>query len=145
MLVKEMSLKQMLDFKPNDEDMVMLDLDVVTYIKVSMVSIMKEINYNFIRYLFNHDQKDDLISTMKNINSTIFYDFIYKDSEDDKRAITIFELYSTKPYAETEMLINELLSDYTHDAEVIFDFYTHDNHEYRLTNIDGIIKTDQLK
>ena len=145
MLVKEMSLKQMLDFKPNDEDMVMLDLDVVTYIKVSMVSIMKEINYNFVRYLFNHDQKDDLISTMKNINSTIFYDFIYKDSEDDKRAITIFELYSTKPYAETEMLINELLSDYTHDAEVIFDFYTHDNHEYRLTNIDGIIKTDQLK
>ena len=145
MLVKEMSLKQMLDFKPSDEDMVMLDLDVVTYIKVSMVSIMKEINYNFVRYLFNHDQKDDLISTMKNINSTIFYDFIYKDSEDDKRAITIFELYSTKPYAETEMLINELLSDYTHDAEVIFDFYTHDNHEYRLTNIDGIIKTDQLK
>ena len=145
MLVKEMSLKQMLDFKPSDEDMVMLDLDVVTYIKVSMVSIMKEINYNFVRYLFNHDQKDDLVSTMKNINSTIFYDFIYKDSEDDERAITIFELYSTKPYAETEMLINELLTDYSHDAEVIFDFYTHDNHEYRLTNIDGIVKTDQLK
>ncbi len=145
MLVKEMSLKQMLDFKPSDEDMVMLDLDVVTYIKVSMVSIMKEINYNFVRYLFNHDKKDDLINSMKNINSTIFYDFIYKDNEDNERAITIFELYSTKPYAETEMLINELLADYSHDAEVIFDFYTHDNHEYRLTNIDGIVKTDQLK
>lgn len=144
MLFKEMSLKQMLDFKPSDEDMAMLDLDVVTYVKVSMVSIMKEINYNFIRYLFNHTQKDDLISTMKNINSTVFYDFVYENN-DDKRAITIFELYSTKTYTETEMLINEMLSEYTHDAEVIFDFYTHDNHEYRLTNIDGIVKTDQLK
>lgn len=144
MLFKEMSLKQMLDFKPSDEDMAMLDLDVVTYIKVSMVSIMKEINYNFIRYLFNHAQKDELISTMKNINSTIFYDFVYENN-DDKRAITIFELYSTKTYTETEMLINELLAEYTHDAEVIFDFYTHDNHEYRLTNIDGVVKTDQLK
>ena len=139
-----MSLKQMLDFKPSDEDMAMLDLDVVIYIKVSMVSILKEINYNFIRYLFAHEQKDDFISTMKNINSTIFYDFEYQNG-DDKRAITIFELYSNKTYTETEMLIKEMLADYTHDAEVIFDFYTHDNHEYRLTNIDGVVSTDQLK
>ena len=60
MLTKEMNLKYMLDFKPNDEDMAMLDLDVVTYLKVSLVSIDKEINYNFIRFFFDKEKMTEL-------------------------------------------------------------------------------------
>lgn len=145
MLVENMSLRQMLDFKPSDEDMAMLPLDVVVYLKVTMVSIEKEINYNFVRFLFNHERKDELINCMKDIHKTMFYDYSYKVDEDDTRAITIFELYSKENYTATELLLNELLNEYSHDAEVIIDLYTHDNHEYRLSNLDGIVKNDQIK
>ena len=39
MLSSKMTLKDMLEFKPNDEDMAVLDLDVVTYIRLTMVSV----------------------------------------------------------------------------------------------------------
>ena len=55
-----MTLKDMLEFKPNDEDMAVLDLDVVTYIRLTMVSVDKRINYNFMKFLLNdEDDKDN--------------------------------------------------------------------------------------
>lgn len=145
MLVNNMSLRQMLDFKPSDEDMALLPLDVVVYLKVTVVSTLKEINYNFVRYLFNHERKDEVINLFKDVHKTIFYDFNYKVDEDDNRAITICELYSKENYTATELLLNALLQEYSHDAEVIIDLYTHNNHEYRLSNLDGIVKNDQIK
>ena len=55
------------------------------------------------------------------------------------------ELYSKQNYVQTESLLNDILSEYTHEAEVLFDIYTHDDHEYRLSNLDGIVKNDQLR
>lgn len=143
MLTKDMSLREMLEFKPNDEDMAVLDLDVVTYLKISMISIDKQINYGFIRFLFEEDG-DEVHRTFKDIDDTIFYDFEYR-KDDDVRAITITELYSKDPYAATEILLRGLMDKYSHDAEVVIDLYTHDGKEYRLSNLDGIVKTDQLK
>lgn len=144
MLTKEMNLKYMLDFKPNDEDMAMLDLDVVTYLKVSLVSIDKEINYNFIRFFFDKEKMRELNLYFKDLNKTVFYDFTYAKDE-DTRVITIFELYSLKTLSDTESYIEEILNEYTHDAEVIIDIYSHDNHEHRISNLDGVVKNDHLK
>lgn len=143
MLTKKMSLKAMLDFSPNDEDMAVLDLDTVVYLKLAVISIAKEINYNFIRFIFKEGEKE-MASYFKNLAQTVFYDFEYRKG-DDNRAITISEFYALKPYTETEMFINELLQKYSHEAEVIFDFYTHDRHIYRLSNLDGIVVNDQLR
>lgn len=150
MLSSKMTLKDMLEFKPNDEDMAVLDLDVVTYIRLTMVSVDKRINYNFMKFLLNdEDDKDnyrgqEVRSMIKNIDKSVLYDFeLIKD--DIKRAITITELYSKQNYTDTEALFHEILDVYTHDADVIFDFFTHDNHEYRLSNLDGAVVLDVLK
>lgn len=139
-----MSLRQMLDFKPSDEDMAMMDLDAVTYTKAAVVSIQKEINYNFIRFLFDKERIDEMKSYFKDIDKTVFYDFAYQKDE-DTRFITIFELYSLKPLSESEIFIEEILNEYSHDAEVIFDLYSFDNHEHRISNLDGVVKNDHLK
>lgn len=139
-----MSLRQMLDFKPNDEEMAMMDLDVVTYVKAAIVSIQKEINYNFIRFMFDKERIDEMRSYFKDSDKTVFYDFAYQ-KEEDTRFITVFELYSLKPLSESEIFIEEQLNEYTHDAEVIFDLYSFDNHEHRISNLDGVVKNDHLK
>ena len=54
MLSENMPLRKMLDFSPSDMDMAMLPLDVTVYVKVSVVSLSREDNYGFIRYLFTN-------------------------------------------------------------------------------------------
>ena len=54
MLTDNMPLKKMLDFMPNDLDMAMLDLDIVVYLKVTVVSNSNIYNYNF----FQHGHAD---------------------------------------------------------------------------------------
>lgn len=140
MLVKNMSLRRMVDFKPHSEDMAMLDLDVVLYIKVSIVSLYKEDNYNFLRFLFNDA---DINEYFKDLNKTIIYDFDGTKTNQE-RFVSIFELYGLKNYFQSSIYLKELLENYTHEADVIFDFYTHDDKEYRLSNLDGIVKLEQL-
>ena len=136
-----MSLRTMVDFKPDETDMAMLDLDVVVYVKATIVSIEKEVNYGFVRYMFAGAMFEEVVSTFKEVNKTIFYDFNHKD----ERAMTIFELYSTQPYMHTSSLLQDILEGYDHAADVIFDIYTHDDHEYRLSNINGIVVNDKLR
>lgn len=140
MLYKEMSLRQMIDFKPNSEDMAVLPLDVVLYIKVSIVSLYKEDNYNFLRFLFNDP---DLNEYIKDLNSTIIYDFDGSNTNQE-RFVTILELYGLKNYFQTSSYLKELLEFYTHEADVIIDIYTHDDKEYRLSNLDGIVKLEEM-
>lgn len=140
MLVNNMTLRQMVDFKPSEEDMAMLPLDVVLYIKVSIVSLEKEDNYNFIRFLFNDP---DLNNYIKDINKTIIYDFDGKQTIQE-RVVTIFEMYGNKPYMETSEYLKDLLNEYDHIADVLIDIYTHDDKEYRLSNLDGVVKLEEL-
>ena len=137
MLTNNMNLKQMLEFKPSENDMAMLPLDIVLYIKISIVSLFKEDNYEFIRFFFNDP---DLKEYLKDIDKTIIYDFNTKQ----ERIVSIFELYGTKNYGLSSIYIKELLENYNHNADVIIDIYTHDDKEYRLSNLDGIVKLEEL-
>ena len=135
-----MSLRKMIEFRPDDADMAMLPLDVVVYIKASIVSSDKNTNYDFIRYLF----KDENMSYyFKDLNKTIFYDFDGRNSGQEK-VVTIFELYSLFNYENTSNYLQELLMYYNHEADVLIDLYTPDSKEYRLSNLDGIVKLEQM-
>ena len=72
---------------------------------------------------------------------TTFYDFEYKG----ERFITIAELFAKEKVSEIELLLKEIMEKYTHEAEVIFDLYTHDDHAYRLSNLDGVIKYEEMR
>ena len=130
----------MIEFKPNDVDMAMLPLDVVVYIKASIVSLDKNDNYDFIRYLF---ADENMPVYFKDLNDTVFYDFDGRHLGQEK-VVTIFELYSMYNYENTSQYLEELLQSYTHEADVLIDLYTHDSKEYRLSNLDGIVKLEQM-
>ena len=136
-----MNLKAMSEFMPNEEDMAMLDLDVVVWVKLSIISNLKEVNYSFIRFFFDQKENSDLFLAFKDLMKTTFYDFEYKS----ERFITIAELFAKEKVSEIELLLKEIMEKYTHEAEVIFDLYTHDDHAYRLSNLDGVIKYEEMR
>ena len=140
MLLDNMSLKQMVNYEPNDEEMAMLPLDVVVYLKVSLISLEAKDNYDFIRYLFSDE---NINSYFKDYNKTLFYDFDGTKTHQE-RFITIFELYSLYNYDNVSDYLKQLLEFYTHEADVIIDFYTHDSKKYRLSNLDGIVKLENI-
>ena len=135
-----MTLKNMIDFKPTAEEMAMLALDVVVYCKVSIISFNKDDNHDFIRYLFSDD---DIIFYFKDLNKTKIYDFDGTKTDQEKY-ITIFELYGLYNYENTSQYLYELLENYNHQADVIIDIYTHDSKAYRLSNLDGIVKLEEI-
>lgn len=141
MLHQDMNLKVMSEFMPNEEDMAMLDLDVVVWVKLSIISNLKEVNYSFIRFFFDQKENSDLFLAFKDLLKTTFYDFEYKG----ERFITIAELFAKEKVSEIELLLKEIMEKYTHEAEVIFDLYTHDDHAYRLSNLDGVIKYEEMR
>ncbi|MBP5279429.1 MAG: hypothetical protein J6Z03_03015 [Erysipelotrichaceae bacterium] len=140
MITSNMSLRKMIEFRPDDVDMAMLPLDVVVYIKASIVSLDKDDNYAFIRYLFSDENMKEYF---KDLNDTVFYDFDARNTSQEK-FITIFELYSLYNYENTSAYLNDMLLYYTHEADVLIDFYTHDSKQYRLSNLDGIVKLEQM-
>ena len=136
-----MNLRQMIDFRPNQEDMALLDLDVVVYGKASIVSLNKKDNYDFVRYLFT---EQDFNIYFKEYEKTVFYDFDGTHTRQEK-FVTVFELYSLYNYANTSDYLKEMLEAYSHEADVIIDLYTHDAHAYRLSNLEGIVKLEQME
>ncbi len=140
MLVNNMTLKQMLSFKPSSEDMAMLPLDVVLYIKVHVVSLSKEENYDFIRFFFNDP---DIKEYIKDLNKTIVYDFDGTNTNQE-RFVSILELYGTKNFTETSDYLKDLLELYTNQAETLINIYTHDDKAYLLSNLDGVVKLEAL-
>ena len=141
MLDKKMSLIEMINYKPSDMDMATLPLDIIVYIRVSIVSLYKEDNYEFIRYLFG---KEDLKDYIKDTEDISFYDFDGTNTNQE-RFVTIFEMYSLYNYQNISDYLKEVLEGYDHVADVIIDLYTHDSKEYRLSNLDGIVKLEECK
>ena len=140
MLSENMPLRKMLDFSPSDMDMAMLPLDVTVYVKASVVSLSREDNYGFIRYLFTNQEMNDYF---KDIRDTVFYDFDGTHT-DKERFVTVFELFSLFNYANVSGYLKEVLEFYSHEADVLIDFYTHDSKAYRLSNLDGIVKLEEM-
>jgi len=130
----------MVEFKPSEMDMAMLPLDVVVYVKAALISLNQEDNYAFIRYLFSNDE---ITFYFKDVKDTVFYDFDGRHTDQEKY-ITIFEMYALYNFDNVSEYLKELLSVYTHEADVLIDFYTHDNHSYRLSNLDGIVKLEEM-
>ncbi len=141
MLVPNMKLRKMIDFKPSDLDMAMLDLDVVVYCKAVLVSLSQEENYGFIRHLFSDE---DISYYFKDYADTVFYDFDGRHTDQEK-FITIFELYSLYNYENTSEYLKDILNAYTHEADVLIDLFTHDGRAYRLSNLDGIVKLEEIE
>lgn len=141
MLNSSMSLIEMINFMPSDMDMAKLPLDIVVYIKVSIVSLYKEDNYEFIRYLFNKEDINEYIKDCKDIS---FYDFD-AGKTNQERFVTIFEMYSLYNYTNISEYLKEMLEGYDHRADVIIDLFTHDDKQYRLSNLDGIVKLEECK
>ena len=135
-----MKLRKMIDFKPSEMDMAMLPLDVVVYLKASIVSLSQDDNYDFIRYLFSNDE---ITFYFKDVKDTIFFDFDGRHTDQEK-FVTIFEMYALYNFSNVSEYLKELLMNYTHEADVLFDFYTHDSHSYRLSNLDGIVKLEEM-
>lgn len=129
----------MVDFQPSVTDMAMLPLDVVVYIRVTIISLEKEDNYNFMRYLFSDE---DIRDYLKDIEKTVIYDFDGKETKQE-RFVTLFEAYSLKNYFQTSYYLEELLNGYDHTADVLIDFFTHDDKKYRLSNLDGVVKLEE--
>ena len=136
-----MSLIEMINYMPSDMEMVSLPLDVVVYIKVSIVSLYKEDNYEFIRYLFS---REDIKEYIKDSEDVSFYDFDGTNTKQE-RFVTIFELNSLYNYLNVSEYLKEVLEGYDHIADVIIDFFTHDDKQYRLSNLDGIVKLEECK
>ena len=65
-----MSLTQMVKFMPSDEEMAMMDLDVVLYLRISLISLSKEDNYGFIRYFFSDAEVKNYF---KDYEKTVFF------------------------------------------------------------------------
>ena len=108
---------------------------------VSLISLTKKDNYDFIRYFFSDEE---IKNYFKDTNKTIFYDFDGLKTNQEK-FITIFELYGLCIAQETSLYIEELLKNYTHEADVIIDIFTHDDHLYRISNLEGIVKVEEVK
>lgn len=140
MLTNKMTLKQMVDFMPRDEDMMNLPLNDVVYIKTTIVSFSKEDNYDFIKFIYSDEEIHDYIN---NINNALFYDFDGTKTDKEK-FITIFEISSNKNYHELSIYLEELLNKYSHTADVIIDMFTHDSKKYRLSNLEGIVKLEEM-
>ena len=135
-----MTLREMLDYQPSELDMAMLPLDIVVYVKVTLVGLEQSDNYGFIRYLFS---SEEVPGFFKDFRDTVFYDFDGRRTDKEK-FITIFELFSLYNYINVSDFLKELLENYTHETDVLIDFYTHDDHSYRLSNLDGIVKLEEM-
>ena len=140
MLNNKMTLKQMIDFIPSDSDMMELDLNEIVYIRTSIISFSKDDNYNFIKYLFNDDEINRYVN---NSSSIIFYDFDGTNTDKEK-FITIFEFTSPIIYNEISSYFEELLINYSHEADVLIDMFTHDSMKYRLSNLEGVVKLEKF-
>lgn len=140
MLNNKMTLKQMIDFIPSENDMLSLPLDDVVYMRVTTISFSKEDNYNFIKFLYKDEEIHNYVN---NINGTIFYDFDGTHTDKEK-FITIFELTSKITYHELSLYLEELLNKYTHEADVLIDLFTHDSKSYRLSNLEAVVKLEEM-
>ena len=141
MLTNNMSLRQMIDFKPNDEDMALLPLDVTVYVKVTAISKDKNTNYDFIRYFFADEETSRLF---KDLNKTIFYDFDATEVKNSGKFLTLFELYAYDSASSILFPLKEILDNYNHNADIFLDLYTFDNKIIRLSDVDGIVSAENV-
>ena len=139
-----MNLETMLSIQADEETMLLLPLEAVVLIKGVIVSSSKAENYHFIREFFAPENYSQLDPCIMNLNKTVVYDF-ESTIVDNEKFISIFEWNATVTYQDIHDLLEELVHKYKDLVDVVFEFYTHDLHVYRMTDYDGNINTVTLK
>lgn len=136
MLTNKMNLKEMLDFKPSNEDMMSLDLSIIVYIKMMIVSKEFSQNNDLIKHIIENEEYNE---NFEAINDISFYEF---KSKDDK-CLTITEMFSKRKYIETTDILKTILDNYNGNALFTLNLYTHDDHHYILHNLEGYITLEE--
>lgn len=135
-----MTLKQMIDFKPSENDMLNLNLDEIVYLKIIIIGENLESNHKDLRILLNPKYLEELKKCIKNLNKSIFYDFNH-----NQKTITIFDLKSKENYFFIHSLFEDILNSYQFYGDISITFFTHDNKEFILSDFNGIVKTEKIK
>lgn len=136
MLTGNMTLKEMLDFKPSNSDMMALDLSVVIYVKFLIISQDFNENNKLIRHLLENEEYSE---NFVKLNDTSFYEFKSKDN----KCLTITELFSMRKLEETKDIFKTILEKYNGDCLYTINLYTHDDHHYILHNLEGYISFEE--
>lgn len=130
MLSKNMTLKQMLDYKPTDSDMESLDLNIIVYIKALFIANDQISNIKSLKHIIENSEASSIFI---NIESTPYYEFKSKDN----KCLIITELFSKVSYAELESFLKEILDKWQSNSIYSLNIYTHDNKYYVMDNIGG--------
>ncbi|MBR2802829.1 MAG: hypothetical protein IKE21_09690 [Erysipelotrichaceae bacterium] len=142
MLVNNMTLRQMIDYKPDDGDMAILPLEVTVLVKLTIISPQKEENYDFIRFFF---PREDTRELFYDLGKTSFYDFDAREVKNSHKFITIAELYGKDKAPVLGTSLRDILTEYQGDADLIFDLFTFDNKFYRISVLEGVLKAEEVK
>ena len=138
MLEKNMTLSQMLEYAPQDVDMLSLPLEAVVYLKITVLSADEATNLELIKHLFTNEEASSYFYDLTNSN---IYDFVVPNNAG---FVNIVEVCGTCPYGEMSIYLKELLDNYDGDAECIIDLFTHDSNHYRYTYVDKMVGVQKV-
>lgn len=142
MITENMTLRQMIDCRPNDEELALLPLEVVVLCKLTVISLTKEENYQFLRYFFTQQETQ---KEFHELSKTKFFDFDAREIKNSHKFLTIAELYGKNKASIFMENLRVILAEYTGEADVILDVFTFDNKCYRLSLLEGVFKAEEVK
>jgi len=134
MLVENMTLKQMLEYQPNKEDLAIMPLQARLLIKLTIIGEDKEKNYGFLRSFFQQDMKNSIFYASA---KTIFYDFDATEISNSHKFITIAELYSELEDKDFIASLAKLLEGSEKESDVYFEIYSLQDSHYQVSIING--------
>lgn len=138
MLEKNMTLAQMLEWTPNDSDMLSLPLEAIVYLKITILSPNADTNMTLISHLFQNEESNEYFYDLVNSN---IYDFIVPNNNG---FINIVEALGTCRYGEMSIFLKEMLESYNGDADCVIDLFTHDNNHYRYSLLDHAFGSEKV-
>lgn len=133
-----MSLKEMIEYRY--EEFNMLPIEVMSASKITVVGLTKNDCYKFVHFCFSDKYLPKINILFKDVLKTIMYDF-----DAQNKFILIFELYGLEPQNDISNFFEELLKDFTEEAEVIIDTFDDDCNMYRTSKYDQDVKTTLIK
>lgn len=141
MLTNNMSLRQMIDYTPSQEELAALPLAIKTFIKGTIISKQKASNYAFLRYFYS---QESLMALFYESEKTLFYDFDATEVKNSHKFLTIFTLQGKKTTLPLAKALQEILIAYPHEADILFDFYALDKQHYRLSRLEGVCHAEKI-
>ena len=141
MITKDMTLTELINYIPDQEELAMLPLDVNGIVKVIVVGKNQQEVYDYFRYIFSEEFKviEDIF---KDIRKSVILDFDHSMYE-DARYIGITEFYPIEDIDTTNRFLQELIEEYE-GVDVIFDLFDQEGKHYRTSVYNGEASTDLI-